>query len=127
MNVMRVDHLVLTVADPNATVAFYGRLGMRAEAFDDGRLALHFGQQKINLHRAGAEIDPHAAVPVPGSADICLLVAGALEEVQAELHALGIPIELGPVDRQGAEQRIRSLYIRDPDGNLVELAEAITP
>ncbi len=123
MRIRALDHLVLTVADPEATVAFYEHIGMRREAFGDGRLALRFGAQKINLHRAGAEFQPHARQPVPGSGDLCLLVDGALDDVRAELEAAGIAVELGPVERTGAEGPLRSLYVRDPDGNLVELSE----
>ena len=123
MRIRALDHLVLTVSDPEATVAFYERLGMRRDEFDDGRLALRFGAQKINLHQAGAEIEPHAARPVPGSGDLCLLVDGALDAVRAELEAGGITVEVGPVERTGAEGPLRSVYVRDPDGNLVELSE----
>jgi catechol 2,3-dioxygenase-like lactoylglutathione lyase family enzyme len=122
MRVLALDHLVLTVADPAATVAFYERLGMRAEVFGGDRLALRFGAQKLNLHRAGAEIEPHARVPAPGSADLCFLIDGDLDDAERELRAVGIPIELGPVERTGATGPIRSLYLRDPDGNLVELS-----
>src|SRR5918912_1604240 len=122
VRIRSLDHLVLTVAEPDATVTFYERLGMRREVFGDGRLALRFGDQKINLHRAGAEIEPHAATPTPGSADVCLLADGPLEEVERELRAAGITVELGPVDRTGATGPLRSLYLRDPDGNLVELS-----
>jgi catechol 2,3-dioxygenase-like lactoylglutathione lyase family enzyme len=125
VRIRALDHLVLTVADPAATVAFYERLGMRREIFGEGRLALRFGDQKINLHTAGAEFDPHAARPEPGSADFCLLVDGALDDVERELRAAGIGIELGPVERTGATRPLRSLYVRDPDGNLVELSEPI--
>jgi catechol 2,3-dioxygenase-like lactoylglutathione lyase family enzyme len=127
MRIAALDHLVLTVADPEATVAFYERLGMRAETFAGGRLALRFGSQKVNLHRAGAEFEPHARQPVAGSADFCLLVEGPLEDVGRELAEAGIPVELGPVERTGAEGPIRSLYLRDPDGNLVELSEPLPP
>ncbi|MFL5871626.1 MAG: VOC family protein [Solirubrobacterales bacterium] len=123
MNIESLDHLVLTASDPEATVAFYERLGMRREAFGDGRIALRFGSQKLNLHRTGAEIVPHAHRPTPGSADLCFLVAGRLDDVAAELKAAGIPVELGPVERTGAQGPIRSLYLRDPDGNLIELSE----
>ena len=126
MRIRSLDHLVLTVADPDATVAFYERLGMRREAFGEGRLALRFGDQKLNLHRAGAEIEPHAAAPAPGSADVCLLVEGPLADVERELRAAGIAVELGPVERTGATGPLRSLYVRDPDGNLVELSEPLT-
>jgi catechol 2,3-dioxygenase-like lactoylglutathione lyase family enzyme len=125
MRIASLDHFVLTVADPDATVAFYERLGMRREEFDDGRIALRFGDQKINLHRAGRPIQPHARRPTPGSADVCLLVEGTLDDVERELERAGVVIELGPVPRTGANGPIRSLYLRDPDGNLVELSERI--
>jgi catechol 2,3-dioxygenase-like lactoylglutathione lyase family enzyme len=125
MRIAILDHLVLTVADPDATIAFYERLGMRREVFEDGRLALRFGRQKINLHRVGAEIAPHARQALPGSGDLCFLVDGELVDVERELGAAGIAIELGPVERTGARGPIRSLYLRDPDGNLVELAQPI--
>jgi catechol 2,3-dioxygenase-like lactoylglutathione lyase family enzyme len=125
VQIARLDHLVLTVSDPEATLAFYERLGMRREVFGDGRLALHFGEQKINLHRAGRPIHPHAIRPTPGSADICLIVDGSLDAVERELEQAGVVFELGPVPRTGATGRIRSLYLRDPDGNLVELSERI--
>jgi len=123
VTVRSLDHLVLTVNDVDATVAFYQRIGMRLERFDDDRLALRFGRQRIHLHRAGAEIEPHARRPQPGSADLCFLVDGPLEEVEGALRQAGMAIELGPVDRSGAVGRMRSLYLRDPDGNLVELSE----
>jgi catechol 2,3-dioxygenase-like lactoylglutathione lyase family enzyme len=106
-----------------ATVAFYEKLGMRREVFDDSRTALRYGTQKLNLHRAGAEIAPHAHQPTPGSADVCFLVDGTLANVVAALTAVGIPIELGPVERTGAQGPLHSVYVRDPDGNLVELSE----
>jgi catechol 2,3-dioxygenase-like lactoylglutathione lyase family enzyme len=124
MRIVALDHLVLTVADIAATEAFYGRLGMRSETFDDGRRALRFGDQKINLHEAGAEFEPHAVRPLPGTADLCFLVQGALDDVARTLADAGVPIELGPVERTGAIGAIQSLYVRDPDGNLVELARA---
>jgi catechol 2,3-dioxygenase-like lactoylglutathione lyase family enzyme len=125
MRIASLDHLVLTVADPDATVAFYERLGMLREAFEGGRVALRFGRQKINLHRAGAEIAPHARRPTPGSGDVCLLVEGPLDAVERELAAAGIAVELGPVERTGAQGPLRSLYLRDPDGNLVELSQSL--
>jgi catechol 2,3-dioxygenase-like lactoylglutathione lyase family enzyme len=125
VQIRRLDHFVLTVADPEATVAFYERLGKERVDFDDGRLALRFGDQKINLHQAGRPIQPHARRPTPGSADVCLLVAGTLDEVERELERAGVVFELGPVPRTGATGPIRSLYLRDPDGNLVELSELI--
>jgi len=117
-----LDHLVLTVADVGTTVAFYERLGMRREAFGEDRIALRFGTQKVNLHQAGAERAPHARRPTPGSADLCFLVRPPLEDLVAELASAGISIELGPVERTGAAGPIRSVYVRDPDGNLVELS-----
>ena len=125
VRIASLDHFVLTVADPEATVAFYERLGMHREEFDDGRLAVRFGDQKINLHQAGRPIQPHARRPTPGSADVCLLVEGTLDEVERELERAGVVFELGPVPRTGAMGPLRSLYLRDPDGNLVELSEHI--
>ena len=124
MQIRAVDHVVITVTDVEATVAFYERLGMRRETFGADRTALRFGSQKLNLHRAGAEVEPHARYPTPGSTDLCLLVHGRLEQVLDELATAGVPVELGPVERTGATGPIRSLYLRDPDGNLVELSEA---
>jgi catechol 2,3-dioxygenase-like lactoylglutathione lyase family enzyme len=125
MRIRALDHLVLTVSDLKATVAFYERIGMRRETFGEGRTALRFGTQKLNLHLAGGELAPHADRPTRGSADLCFLVEGRLEDAVAELAAARIPIELGPVERTGAEGPIRSLYLRDPDGNLVELSEPL--
>lgn len=119
----RLDHLVLTVADIAATCAFYERvLGMRRETFGDGRTALVFGRQKLNLHAAGREFEPKAKHPTPGSADLCLVVEGPLAAVADHLGDCGVAIEAGPVVRTGALGPITSLYLRDPDGNLVELA-----
>ncbi len=119
----RLDHLVLTVADIDATVAFYERvLGMRRETFGQGRVALRFGRHKINLHRAGHEFEPKAARPTPGSADLCLVVNGSLDAALAHVRAQGVEIVEGPVARTGATGPITSIYLRDPDGNLVELA-----
>lgn len=123
MTIRSLDHLVLTVADVDATVAFYERIGMRLERFDGDRLALRFGKQRIHLHRAGGEIEPHAQRPQPGSADLCFLVEGRVDDVERKLREAGVAIELGPVDRSGAVGQMRSLYLRDPDGNLVELSE----
>ena len=119
-----LDHLVLTVKDPEETVRFYSRvLGMERVEFGEGRLALRFGAQKINLHRKGEEIAPYAAHPTPGSADLCLVASCPLEEVFAALSREGIPVELGPVHRTGASGAILSVYFRDPDGNLVEVSQ----
>ena len=88
-------------------------------------LALRFGDQKINLHQAGAEFQPHAATPLPGTGDLCLIVDGSIEAVVEHLGEVGIAIEEGPVDRTGAVGPLRSVYVRDPDGNLVEFAEQV--
>ncbi|MBY0054734.1 NUDIX domain-containing protein [Brevibacillus agri] len=120
----RLDHLVLTVRDLEATCQFYERvLGMQVVTFDNGRRALHFGQQKINLHLAGREFEPKARHPQPGSADICLIAAVPLEQVIEKITACGVEIEAGPVQRTGATGPIRSVYVRDPDQNLIEVAE----
>lgn len=123
----RIDHFVLTVADIDATVAFYETaLGMRAERFEaaDGtiRTALTFGAQKINLHQQGREFEPKALTPTPGSADFCLISDAPTEAWQAHLAACGVGVEDGPVPRTGATGPLVSLYLRDPDGNLVEIA-----
>ena len=123
MRIDRLDHLVLTVADIDATVDFYtGVLGMTAVTFGAGRTALAFGRSKINLHRAGHEFEPKAARPTPGSAALCLISAGPLEQVIAELAGHGVPIEEGPVERTGATGLILSVYFRDPDQNLIEVS-----
>ena len=123
MHIDRLDHLVLTVRDPEATCAFYARvLGMEVVTFGGGRKALRFGQQKINLHRAGHEFEPKAALPTPGSADLCLIADVALDDVIAHLAACGVTIVDGPVMRTGATGPIRSVYFRDPDGNLIEVS-----
>lgn len=120
----RIDHLVLTVADVEATCAFYERvLGMTPVTFGEGRRALRFGRQKINLHQAGRELEPKARVPTPGSGDLCLIAVTPLDEVQAHLEACGIELlEGGPSARSGATGPITSLYFRDPDGNLIEVS-----
>jgi catechol 2,3-dioxygenase-like lactoylglutathione lyase family enzyme len=123
MRVDRLDHLVLTVSDLDATVAFYTDvLGMEAQTFGDGRRALHFGQSKINLHVAGHEFEPKAAHPAPGSADLCFIVDDPLEAVTAHLAARGVAVIDGPVERTGARGTLRSVYLRDPDNNLIELS-----
>jgi catechol 2,3-dioxygenase-like lactoylglutathione lyase family enzyme len=119
----RLDHLVLTVADIDATCAFYARvLGMTIETFGEDRKALRFGNQKINLHQAGREFEPKARQPMPGSADLCFIASTLLEQVVARLRAEGVMIEEGPVKRTGATGPIRSVYFRDPDGNLIEVS-----
>jgi catechol 2,3-dioxygenase-like lactoylglutathione lyase family enzyme len=129
MRIDSLDHLVLTVSDLGATVAFYSDiLGMTAEIFhpDDGsvRTALKFGQQKINLHVQGAEFDPKARHPSPGSADLCFLTQDTIENWQSHLANHDVTIEQGPIKRTGATGPIMSLYVRDPDGNLIEISVA---
>lgn len=121
-----LDHLVLTVRDVAASVDFYRRvLGMRPETFGQSRTALHFGRQKINLHPADAPYAPHASHPAPGTADLCFLTGRPLAQVIDHLKAEGVAIEEGPVRRTGATGPILSIYIRDPDGNLIEIAEPL--
>ncbi len=123
MKIDRIDHIVLTVRDIGATVAFYTRvLGMEEMRFGEGRTALRFGRQKINLHPHPSPIDPKAARPTPGSADLCLVAETPIAEVVRHLAACGVEIELGPVARAGAAGPIESVYVRDPDGNLVEVS-----
>lgn len=119
----RLDHLVLTVANVEVTCEFYARvLGMDVVTFGENRRALHFGSQKINLHEAGNEIDPKALRPTPGSADLCFITNTPMAEVIAHLRAQNVAIELGPVPRTGAGGAIESVYFRDPDGNLIEVS-----
>jgi catechol 2,3-dioxygenase-like lactoylglutathione lyase family enzyme len=119
----RLDHFVLTVRDLEATCAFYKNvLGMTRETFGAGRTALHFGRQKINLHPHPSPIDPKAAAPMPGSANLCFIAATPLEQVIARLEACGVALEEGPVARSGAEGPITSVHFRDPDGNLIEVS-----
>jgi catechol 2,3-dioxygenase-like lactoylglutathione lyase family enzyme len=117
-----LDHLVLTVADIDATVAFYkSALGMELVTFGN-RKALRFGEQKINLHQAGKEFEPKAKHPTPGSGDLCFITKAPLEDVISHLKATRCAIELGPVERAGAVGDMRSIYIRDPDFNLIEIS-----
>lgn len=123
MNVLRIDHVVLTVRDIDATIAWYERvMGMRAVTFGDGRRGLAFGDQKLNLHQAGDEFLPKASIPMPGSVDLCFTTDVPLDDVAAHLRAEGVAIEVGPVAKVGARAPLRSLYVRDPDGNLIEIA-----
>ncbi|ACH84959.1 MULTISPECIES: VOC family protein [Acidithiobacillus] len=123
MRIDRLDHVVLTVVDISATIDFYSRvLGMQEITFGDQRRALAFGQQKINLHSAGHPIAPHATSPTPGSADLCFIVTGGIQGVLTHLQTCGVTLEAGPVPRTGATGPITSVYFRDPDGNLLEVA-----
>ena len=119
----RIDHAVLTVRDIDVTCDFYHEvLGMEVVTFGEGRRALKFGTQKFNLHKAGKEFEPKARKPTPGSADFCLITATPMEHVVAGLKACGVDVFEGPVARTGASGPITSVYFRDPDLNLVEVA-----
>lgn len=123
MRVVGIDHVVLTVRDMSRTLEFYQRvLGMRHVVFEGKFNALHFGNAKINLHPFRAEYLPHADIPAPGTGDMCLVCDGAIEDVALELATHAIDIEVGPVDQTGARGPMSSVYIRDPDKNLIELA-----
>jgi catechol 2,3-dioxygenase-like lactoylglutathione lyase family enzyme len=120
----RLDHLVLTTADEPACIAFYTDvLGMSLETFAGSRKAFRYGTQKINLHVKGREFEPKAHTPVPGALDLCFIAATPLADVIARLAAKGVAIVEGPVPRTGAAGPIRSIYVRDPDLNLIEISE----
>lgn len=121
MRIIRLDHLVLTVTSIAVSVAFYERLGFEHVTFN-GRHALRFGSSKINLHLAGHSLQPTAAHPTPGSGDLCLIVEADAAAVQADLQRAGVRIEEGPVERSGALGAMTSVYVRDPDGNLLEFS-----
>ncbi|MHB1793413.1 MAG: VOC family protein [Acidobacteriaceae bacterium] len=120
-----LDHVVLTVANIDATVDFYTEvLGMDLIKVD-GRKALAFGIQQINLHQRGHEFEPKAAHPTPGSADLCFLTTTSLDTVMEYLKEQKVHIESGPVERDGAIGKLRSIYLRDPDRNLVEISVTV--
>ena len=123
MRINRIDHLVLTVADIERTVEFYGRvLGMQRIEFAGGRVALACGTQKINLHQSGKEFEPKAERVMPGSADLCFIADTPIDEVVEQLRRQNVDIIEGPVPRSGASGPIISVYLRDPDGNLLEVS-----
>ena len=127
-----LDHLVLTTHDGAACIDFYTRvLGMRLEEFRGGngdlRQAFRFGAQKINLHLRGKEFEPKAHLPVPGALDLCFIASVPLTQVIERLQAANWPIIEGPVMRTGATQKILSVYVRDPDLNLIEISEMYRP
>ena len=126
-----LDHLVLTTAHEKECIDFYTRvLGMKLESFIGGtppveRKAFKFGQQKINLHIKGKEFEPKADLPTPGSLDLCFIADRPLREVIEQLNAKNWPIIEGPVIRTGASSKINSVYVRDPDQNLIEISELL--
>ena len=123
MILQSIDHIVLTTRDLDKCLAFYtGALGMTLERFGAERIALHLGDQKINVHPPGFEAGIKARRPTPGSLDLCFLAACPLEDVIERLRAHGVPLELEPSIRTGARFAIRSVYVRDPDENLVEIS-----
>jgi catechol 2,3-dioxygenase-like lactoylglutathione lyase family enzyme len=126
IRVDRLDHLVLTVASIEDACDFYARvLGMQVSRFGEGRTALKFGRQKINLHEVGREFEPRAARATAGSGDLCLVSAVPLDNVIAHLNECQVTIIEGPVAKTGATGPIRSVYFRDPDGNLIEVSEYV--
>jgi catechol 2,3-dioxygenase-like lactoylglutathione lyase family enzyme len=123
LNIDRVDHIVLTVADIEATCSFYTKvLGMRVERFGAGRVALHFSRQKINLHQAGREFEPKAHRATVGSGDLCFVTEMPIEQALAHVRACDVAIIDGPVPRTGALGAMSSIYFRDPDLNLIEVS-----
>lgn len=123
--ITNIDHLVLTVKDINKTVEFYEKLGMKKEIFGENRVALKFGNQKINLHKLGNEFEPKAFNVKEGSADLCFIIDSKLSDVKKYLESIGLKIEEGIVNRTGANGKIESIYLRDPDMNLIELSNYI--
>ncbi len=126
MIIDRIDHLVLTVSDISITIRFYEEvLGFSAVTFKQNRKALIFGAQKINLHQQEMEFEPKASRPTPGSADLCFITSTPINDVVSEILQAGISIVEGPVERTGATGEIMSIYIRDPDGNLIEISQYV--
>lgn len=126
ININRLDHLVLTVKDIENTVTFYTEvLGMKKEIFKESRIALKYGNQKINLHLLGNEFEPKAKNVKEGSADLCFIIDTPLEEAKKHIESLNINIEEGIVNRTGASGEIKSIYLRDPDMNLIELSNYV--
>ena len=121
--IYKLDHIVLTVGDIERTVSFYTNiLGMEARTSKEGRHSLHFGDAKINLHEKGREFTPKAALPTPGSADLCFLSTVPVADIADCVSSRGIEIIEGPVERQGVAGPLTSIYFRDPDGNLIEVS-----
>ena len=126
MRAQRLDHLVLTIASIDRTVEFYRRvLGMEHVEFGEGRVALAFGEQKINLHEVGSEFKPKARRALPGSADLCFIIDVPVTRALARLEAFDVDVIEGPVRRTGARRTLLSAYFRDPDGNLIEVSNEV--
>ena len=126
MKISKLDHFVLTVRDLEKTISFYTSvMGMEKEEFGQGRVALKFGDQKINLHQFGDELEPKAFTPTPGSADLCFITKTPLDEAISHVKSCGVEIIVGPVERRGAKGSILSFYFRDPDNNLIEVANEV--
>lgn len=126
ISIDHLDHLVLTVTNIERSCDFYSSaLGMTVQTFGEGRKALKFGNQKINLHQLGHEFEPKAKTPTSGSADICFMSTTPLTDVIAHLNQLNVKIEDGPIQRTGATGPILSVYIRDPDANLIEISNPL--
>jgi len=126
ITISHLDHLVLTVRDIERTCVFYERaLGMERRSFGEGRVALFFGQQKINLHAADRPIDPNVRHVTPGSADLCFITTAPIAEAKAHLESVGVRIVTGPAERAGARARLMSVYFYDPDENLIEVANEL--
>jgi catechol 2,3-dioxygenase-like lactoylglutathione lyase family enzyme len=126
MKIRKLEHFVLTVRDIEKTISFYvSVMGMKKEVFGQGRVALRYGDQKINLHELGNEFEPKAANPMPGSADLCFITKTPLNEAMSHVRSFGVEIIEGPVQRTGARGSILSFYFRDPDNNLIEVANEV--
>lgn len=126
IRISHLDHFVLTVADIGQTCDFYESvLGMRRAVFGEGRVALHYGNQKINLHQADTPVDPNVRHATPGSADLCFITTTPIKDVADALNEAGIPIISGPAERSGARSGLMSVYFYDPDENLIEVANEI--
>lgn len=123
MQIERIDHLVLTVKNIEASCAFYTKvLGMKEVTFQSGRKAVWFGNQRLNFHEYGKEFDPKALRPVPGSADLCFITPDPIVQIMSHLEICGVKIIEGPLERTGALGPMISIYIRDPDQNLIEIS-----
>lgn len=123
MKINRIDHIVLTVKEIEKTIKFYESvMGMTRENFGEGRVALLFGNQKINLHEYNNEFEPKANIPTPGSEDLCFITENDLDEAISHVQSNGVEVIEGPVRRTGAIGAMTSFYFRDPDGNLIEIS-----